>query len=129
MTITIKKFKYSQSLELLKIYNSARIRNFFHKKNKINLKEHNNFLLNKLKKKDCIIYLAFSNKSIIGYVRYDKLKSNSLCEISIAILPKYYGKGYGSMIIKKTIKKIQIYKFKKIIAVVKKKIKEVLSFF
>ena len=131
MSLIIQKFKYNQSLRLLSIYNSARVRGFFYKKNRISFDEHISFLVNKLEKKNCIIYLAFinNNSPAIGYVRFDKLKKSGIYEISIATIPKYYGKGYGSIMIKTAISKLKIYKFKKIIAVVKKNNQRSFRFF
>ena len=53
-------------------------------------------------------------------MRFDETKKN-IFEISIGILPSYYGKGLGTLMLKKSIKKFKIkYKPKKIICAVKK---------
>tara|TARA_Y100001958_G_C21073064_1_gene431881 strand:+ start:313 stop:858 length:546 start_codon:yes stop_codon:yes gene_type:complete len=119
--INVKLFNYNYTNKLLKIFNSARVRGFFYRKKKVKLKDHVNFLKNNFGKRKSFIYLAFlkNDNNPFGYVRYDKLKKIGFYEMSIAILPKYYGKNLGTLMMARSLEKFKKKKFKKIVAVVK----------
>ena len=122
MSVIIKKFTYNETYSLLKIFNSARVGGFFYKSSKISLDEHINFLVNNFENKKSLIYLAYLNYNspAIGYAKFDKIQNSEVYEISIAVLPKFYGKGFGTIMMNKAIQVFKRQKFKKIIAVVKK---------
>ena len=119
--VKLKIFTYKYTKNLLDIFNSARSRDFFYRKNKIKINEHYQFLKNNFDTKKTLIYLAFlknSNKPF-GYIRYDKMKRNYY-EISLAIQPRYYGRGLGSKMMALSLRKVKRLGIKKITAVVKK---------
>lgn len=119
--IKLKTFNYKYTKNLLNIFNSARIRNFFYKRNKIKIDEHIKFLRNNFDTHKSKIYLAFlkySNQPF-GFIRYDTIEKNHF-EISLAVQPKYYGKGLGTKMMGASLRKIKKLGQNKITAVVKK---------
>jgi RimJ/RimL family protein N-acetyltransferase len=117
--VSIKLSKIEDARLLLRIHNASVKGGFFNSKNLINFDQHIKWLKKKLKS-NSKIYIAKNYKKKFGYVRFDETKKN-IFEISIGILPSYYGKGLGTLMLKKAIKKFKIkYEPKKIICAVKK---------
>lgn len=79
---------------------------FFSKK-KVILKNHKEWFRNN--KKTGKFFIGLSRYKI-GYVRYDYLKENNL-SVSIAIKEKYERKGFGKIMLTKSLKKRNIKKF------------------
>ena len=79
---------------------------FFSKK-KVLLKNHKEWF--KKNKKTGMFFIGLSRYRI-GYVRYDYLKKNNL-SVSIAIKEKYERKGFGKIMLTKSLKKNNIKKF------------------
>ena len=120
--IKVKKFHNRNSKDLLKIFNSARDSGFFFRKKKVNFKEHKIWLQKNLNQENIHIFLGFKKKSTkpIGYVRFDRLSEiKKTYEVSIALMSGYYGKGLGTEMLTKSIKKFKL--AKKLVAIVKKK--------
>jgi L-amino acid N-acyltransferase YncA len=118
--ISIKTCKHNDAKFILSVYNSAIKRKYFSRTRSVKLKDHLKWLDTKLKEKITRIYIGFLNKKRIGYTRFDQVKRHCY-EVSIGISPKYYDKGFGSIMIKKAMKKfINLSKLKKISSVVKK---------
>ena len=92
---------------LLELHNSNIMKKKFFSKNKILLKDHINWLNEKLKNK--MLFICIS-KYRIGYIRYDKLNRNNL-SVSIAVKEKYKRKGFGRLMLKNSIRKKHISKF------------------
>lgn len=119
--ITIRSAKFKDAQLLLKIHNYSVKSGFFNSKNLVRFKDHINWYKNKLKSDSSKIYIGKNcNKKDFGYVRFDEVKKN-IFEVSIANLPNFYGKGLGSSMLKKSLKKfIKNFKPKKIVSGVKK---------
>ena len=117
--VSIKLSKLEDAKLLLKIHNASVKAGFFNSRNLINLNQHIEWFKKKLKS-NSKIYIGKYYKKKFGYTRFDETKNN-IFEISIGILPSYYGKKLGTLMLKKSIKKFKIkYKPKKIICAVKK---------
>ena len=106
---------------LLKIHNASVKGGYFNsKKLIIYKKDHIEWFKKKLKSNSKIYIGKNSIKKKFGYVRFDEVKSN-IFEVSLGNLPSFYGKGFGSLMLEKSIKKFKKkHKPKKIISVVKK---------
>ena len=121
--ISIRKAKSTDSKFLLKIHNEAVKRKFINsiKVNKKNFNIWNQWFNNKLKSKKFIIFIGktrFQNE--FGYVSFDEIVK-SVFEVRIGNLPKFYGKGLGSLMLSKSLRKfLKLHKPKKIISIVKK---------
>jgi len=117
--VSVKLSKLEDAELLLRIHNASVKRGFFNSKNLINFNKHIEWFKKKLKS-NSKIYIGKNYKKKFGYTRFDETKNN-IFEISMGILPGYYGKKLGTLMLKETIKKFKIkYKPKKIIASVKK---------
>jgi RimJ/RimL family protein N-acetyltransferase len=117
--VSVKLSKIEDAKLLLRIHNTSVKAGFFNSKNLINFNQHIKWFKKKLKS-NSKIYIGNYKIKKFGYVRFDETKNN-IFEISIGILPSYYGKGLGTLMLKKSIKKFKIkYKPKKIICAVKK---------
>ena len=118
--ISVSLAKIEDAKLLLKIHNASVKGGYLNSKNLIVYKDHIEWLKRKFKS-NSKIYIGknFINKKF-GYVRFDEVKSN-IFEVSLGNLPSFYGKGLGSLMLEKSIKKFKKnYKPKKIISVVKK---------
>ena len=105
---------------LLKIHNTSVKRGYFNSNNLIVYKDHIEWFKKKLKSNSKIYIGKNSIKKKFGYVRFDEVKSN-IFEVSLGNLPSFYGKGLGSLMLEKSIKKFKKkYKPNKIISAVKK---------
>jgi len=117
--VSVKLSKIEDAKLLLRIHNASVKGGFFNSKNLINFNKHIEWFKKKLKS-NSKIYIGKDYKKKFGYTRFDETKNN-IFEISIGILPGYYGKKLGTLMLKESIKKFKIkYKPKKIIAAVKK---------
>ena len=105
---------------LLKIHNTNVKRGYFNSNNLIIYKNHIEWFKKKLKSNSKIYIGKNSVKKKFSYVRFDEVKSN-IFEVSLGNLPSFYGKGLGSLMLEKSIKKFKKkYKPNKIISAVKK---------
>ena len=105
---------------LLKIHNTNVKRGYFNSNNLIIYKNHIEWFKKKLKSNSKIYIGKNSIKKKFGYVRFDEVKGN-IFEVSLGNLPSFYGKGLGTLMLAKSIKKFKKkYKPKKIISAVKK---------
>ena len=120
MKIYVRSAKFNDAKLLIKIHNSSIKGGYFKSKNLINLKSHLEWLKKKLRSSSRIYIGRNSENKNFGYVRFDEIK-NKIFEVSIANLPNFYGKGLGSLMLDKSIKKFKKKnKIKKITSVVKK---------
>ena len=118
--ISVSLAKIEDAKLLLKIHNASVKGGYFNSNNLIVYKDHIEWFKKKLKSNSKIYIGKNSIKKKFGYVRFDEVKSN-IFEVSLGNLPSFYGKGFGSLILEKSIKKFKKnYKPKKIISVVKK---------
>jgi len=127
--IVIRKIKSDDSKSVLKIFNYYAKNKYFIKSEKIDFKEHIKWLknLSKLEKKS--FFVGILEKKVIGYSRFKKISSKKF-EISIALDNKYIGKGYGSKLLKSSIRKLlRITEVKFIYSLVKKINKPSISLF
>ena len=119
--ISVSLAKNLDAKLLLRIHNSGIKRGFFNSKKLIPYKDHILWFKKKLKSNSKIYVGKASNKKKFGYVRFDEISRN-IFEVSIAILPSFYGKGLGSLLLQKSINKFKTnYKSKNITSIVKKK--------
>ena len=114
--ISVSLAKFEDAKLLLKIHNASIKGGYFNSKNLIVYKDHIEWFKKKLKSNSKIYIGKNSIKKKFGYVRFDEVKSN-IFEVSLGNLPSFYGKGLGSLMLEKSIKK---FKPKKIISAVKK---------
>tara|TARA_B110000027_G_C16113411_1_gene298939 strand:+ start:1285 stop:1791 length:507 start_codon:yes stop_codon:yes gene_type:complete len=118
--ISVSLAKIEDAKLLLKIHNASISGGFFKSKNLIIYKDHIEWLKKKLKSNSKIYIGKNSSKKKFGYVRFDEVKNN-IFEVSLGNLANFYGKGLGSSMLEKSIKKFKKnYKPKKIISAVKK---------
>ena len=118
--ISVSLAKIEDAKLLLKIYNASVKGGYVNTKYLIVYKDHIEWFKRKLKSNSKIYIGKNYIKKKFGYVRFDQVKS-SIFEVSIGNLPSFYGKGLGSLMLEKSIKKFKKkYKPKKIISVVKK---------
>ena len=118
--ISVSLAKIIDSKLLLNIYNAGVKGGHFNSKNLIVYKDHIGWLKKKLKSNSKIYIGKNFNKKKFGYVRFDEVKSN-IFEVSLGNMPSFQGKGLGSLMLEKSIKKFKKkYKPKKIISAVKK---------
>lgn len=83
-----------------------------------NLLEHMNYV-NKVQGNSRYIMVAKDRGTLVGYSQIYDIKDNQ-CEIGFVIYPYYQGKGYGTEIVKETIKETRIlFPDKKIVLYVK----------
>ncbi|MDC2992363.1 GNAT family N-acetyltransferase [Pelagibacteraceae bacterium] len=119
-SIKIRLAKLEDSKLLFKIYNAGVKDGYFNSENLINYKDHIAWFKKKINSNSKIYIGTNSRNKKFGYVRFDEVKNN-IFEISLGNLPGYIGKGLGSLMLDKSIKKFKKnYKPKKIIASVKK---------
>ena len=118
--VSISLAKIGDAKLLLKIHNCNVKAGFFNSKDLASYKDHIEWYKKKLKSNSVIYVGKNSNKKKFGYVRFDEVKKN-IFEVSLGNLPNFYGKGLGSLMLEKSVKKFRKnYKQKKIISVVKK---------
>ena len=118
--ISVSLAKIEDAKLLLKIHNASVKGGYLNSKNLIVYKDHIEWLKRKFKSNSKIYIGKNFIKKKFGYVRFDEVKSN-IFEVSLGNLPSFYGKGLGSLMLEKSIKKFKKnYKPKKIISVVKK---------
>lgn len=118
--ISVSLAKIEDAKLLLKIHNSSIKGGFFNSKKLIIYRDHIIWFKKKIKSNSKIYIGKNSTKKKFGYVRFDEVKSN-IYEVSLGNLPSFYGKGLGSLMLEKSIKKFKKkYKPKKIISIVKK---------
>ena len=118
--ISIRLAKLKDAKLFLKIHNSSVKGGFFNSKNLVVFKDHIKWLKKKLKSNSKIYIGKNYNKKDFSYVRFDEIKNN-IFEVSIGNLPNFYGKGLGSLMLEKSIKKFRKnYNPKKITCAVKK---------
>ena len=98
-----------------RLYNNNVLDKKFFSKKPVTFEEHKNWFKEKLKEKFFFICLE---KKKIGYVRFEKIKKKNL-SVSIAVDKKYLRKGYGKLMLLKSLNKKRITKYN-IYAFVKK---------
>ena len=117
--VNIRLARMEDAKLILKIYNFSIKKNFFYSNKIVSYKDHKKWLKEKLKSNSKIYIGTIYNKKF-GYVRFDEVKKKTY-STSIGNLPNYYGKGLGTILLKKCITKfIKKYKPVKIVSFVKK---------
>ena len=102
--ISVRLAKLNDAHLLLKIHNNSVKRGYFNSKKLIIFKNHIKWLREKLNSNSKIYIGREYNKSDFGYVRFDKI-NKQIYEVSIGNLPNYYGKGLGTTMLEKALKK------------------------
>ena len=116
--VSVSLEKIEDAKLLFKIHNASVKGGFFNSKNLIVYKDHIEWFKKKLKSNSKIYIGKNFNKKKFGYVRFDEVKNN-IFEVSLGNLLNFYGKGLGSLMLEKSIKKFKKnYKPKKIISAV-----------
>jgi L-amino acid N-acyltransferase YncA len=121
--ILIRKANAQDSRFLLKIHNESVKKKFINsiiiKKKDINI--WNKWFKKKNKLKNYVLYIGIHKKNKkLGFVSFSEIDKN-IFEVRIGILSIFYGKGLGTLFLKKTLQKfIKKKKPKKIISFVKK---------
>ena len=123
LEVSIRKAKLSDSKFLLKIHNESVKRKFINsiKVEKKNFNIWDKWFKNKLKSKNFILYIGKTgSQKEFGYVSFDEIIKR-VFEVRIGNLPKFYGKGLGSLLLFKSLKKfLKLHQPKKVISLVKK---------
>ena len=118
--VSVSLAKIGDAKLLLKIHNTSVKGYFFNSKILVDRKDHIDWFKKKLKSNSKIYIGKNSSKKKFGYVRFDEIK-NKIFEVSLGNLPNFYGKGLGSLMLEKSIRKFKKkYQPKKIVSVVKK---------
>ena len=118
--ITVRLAKFEDAKLLISIHNASVKSGYFNSKNLIIYKDHIQWFKKKLKSNSKIYIGKNFIKKKFGYVRFDEVKSK-IFQVSLGILPSFYGKGLGSLMLEKSVKRFKKnYKPKKIISAVKK---------
>ena len=94
---------------LFELYNKNVLEKKFFSLKQINLKKHEIWFKNKIKEK--MIFIGLLGEIKICYVRFDRINNLNL-SVSIAVEEKYQRNGYGRSILKKTLNKRRISRFK-----------------
>tara|TARA_B110000238_G_C16033858_1_gene398739 strand:- start:287 stop:787 length:501 start_codon:yes stop_codon:yes gene_type:complete len=106
--ILIRKALKSDAKFILNTYNHG-VRNLkFINKNLVNFKSHIFWFNKNLNKENVLIYIAIKSPGLrrVAYTRFEKIKSETW-EISIATNPLFFGKGFGTILLKKTLNKFK----------------------
>ena len=104
--ISVSLAKIEDAKLLLKIHNASVKGGYFNSKNLIVYKDHIEWFKKKLKSNSKIYIGKNSIKKKFGYVRFDEVKSN-IFEVSLGNLTSFYGKGLGSLMLEKSIKRFK----------------------
>ena len=83
---------------------NPKIRTFSFNQNEIVFEEHKQWFFKKIKSKDCYYFLLDKNIETIGSIRFD-IKENEAI-ISYLIDSKYFGSGYGVVLLQKGIQRL-----------------------
>jgi RimJ/RimL family protein N-acetyltransferase len=125
----IKTAKLKDAKFILYVVNISRKNGNFTNSKLLDYKHHIAWFKKKLKLNRDIIYVAYHNKKKIGYIRFDFI-ANRIYEVSIALLPKYFGKNFATQIFICSFTKFKKkFKPKKVFAKVKKNNKASQKFF
>jgi spore coat polysaccharide biosynthesis protein SpsF len=125
----IKQAKLIDAKFIYHVVNISRKYGHFTKTKPLNYKAHIVWFKKKLDLNKDRIYLAYHDKKKLGYIRFDFI-SKGLFEISLALLPKYFGKNFGTKMLSYSVAKFkEKFKLIKIVAKVKKHNKRSQKFF
>lgn len=80
------------------------IRKHSFNKNSISYEEHCNWFIAKLSDLNCHYFILKDTRNKLGSIRFDI--SDQIATISYLIAPEFIGKGYGSLLLKKGLEKI-----------------------
>ena len=81
--------------------NDPLVRSLSFNSNKVNLKVHEEWFVNKINDENCLMLLFVNSNNPIGQVRIEK-ESSTEAIINISISSEYRGKGYSSELLKKS---------------------------
>lgn len=91
----IRRAKLSDARFIYSVVNISRKNGYFTNTKILDYKDYIAWFKKKLDSKIDIIYLAYHNKNNLGYLRFDFISKRTF-EISLALLPKYFSKNFGS---------------------------------
>lgn len=101
----IRKAKWRDCKSIWLIRNHPKVRKNSLNKKRIPYPEHQRWFKDYLKNKSNVCYLLERNKKVLGYCRFD-VKGNKRV-VSIAICPKFHGRGLGSYLLPNSIKRLK----------------------
>lgn len=108
MQINLREAEKNDCEQLFNWVNDNLVRESSFSNKKISWEEHKKWYFNHLKKNDSWIYIASSgNGNLIGQVRFDLIKENSV-EIDISLDSRFRGGGLGAELIKVSVKQLFI---------------------
>jgi RimJ/RimL family protein N-acetyltransferase len=102
--LTVRPLAPSDSSKILEWRNSEVARRYSRNSRVISPREHEDWIKKNFNQdsKASKIYIFFEQQVPVGMTRID-LTGRSIGEISIVVDPKFYSRGYGSSMLKKTI--------------------------
>lgn len=104
----IRKAILSDARSIWKIRNHAKMRTISGTQGKISFKDHEQWFKNKyFKGGDNRCYLLELDNIMVGYCRFDFDPKEKCFNISIAIKYGYQGRGYGNLLLDKSIRRIR----------------------
>lgn len=125
----IKQAKLVDGKFIYRVVNISRKHGNFTKTKPLNYKDHIIWFKKILDLNKDRIYVAYYNNKKLGYIRFDFI-SKGLFEISLALLPKYLGKNFGTKMLTSSVTKLKKkLNLIKIVAKVKKDNKRSRKFF
>jgi len=102
----IRRAKKEDSKRIWQIRNHPLNRKQSHNQEEITFDSHDKWFIDKyFKNKDNYCFVLQENNKVIGYCRFDL--DNNAYIVSIALDPDYHGKGFGSKLLKKSLKEIK----------------------
>ncbi len=110
-SLHLRKARRTDGAAIYKLRNEKQIRNNSFSSQKIRWKSHQRWLLDKLSVNNCLFLIAEiwkeEKKEFIGFIRFDIVGKKAI--VSLGIVKKMRGKGWGKIIFKKALEKIKKY--------------------
>lgn len=119
MSFKIELAKSADMLDLFELANDDAVRKNSFNQEKIEIENHKKWFAEKLNDKNCVFYVARFNGEFCGYIRFDKAENNEFV-VTIHLVEKFRGKGFGSLIIREATAQIITQKNPVCLAFVKK---------
>lgn len=96
----LKKAVISDSVLTFKWANDNDVRRYSFTQNKVGLEEHSKWFKEKIESANCLYYLLYKGREVIGSIRIDKTSKNEGL-INYLIDPAFQGVGYGKIVLLK----------------------------
>jgi len=121
--IVLKKATFEDIQILWEIRNNPKVKENFFDTSSVSFEEHKRWFIDKMGEENTEIYIAEDNGVKIGSVRFEDSEgvTSGVSSVSISIDSNFFGKGYGSEMIKLGTKIfLKVHKKNKIVARIKK---------